>query len=33
MGAFEDGTTNKDAGTSVLIIRGFVMMGAIEVKN
>ncbi len=33
MGAFEDNTANKDAGTSVLIVRGFVLMGAIEVKN
>jgi hypothetical protein len=33
MGAFEDNTKNTDAGKSVLIIRGFVLMGAVEVKN
>jgi predicted membrane protein len=33
MGAFEDNTANKTAGTSVLIVRGVVLMGAIEVKN
>lgn len=33
MGAFEDNTANKAAGTSVLIVRGVVLMGAIEVKN
>ena len=33
MGAFDDSTRNTEAGQPVLIVRGFVLMGAIEVKN
>ena len=33
MAAYEDGTKNTEAGKSVLVVRGFVLMGAVEVKN